>query len=256
MRTNLLKFGSASFMALAMVMGSFAQASSGAPTGTDINNGKKIFESGKGDVPACNSCHGPEGLGDDNMGTPRLAGQVYQFLVKQLEDFATDRRQDTTMFVMNTNAKGLSAQDRRDVSAYVNSLNKVTSGKQLQQASGGSDLAALQANGVVVGQSHLGKAIVNFGDAHRNIPACLSCHGHNGRGVDPVYPKIGEQKYVYLTNQLKKWRDGSRANDPLAQMQKVAQKLTDEDIANVAAYLTNAPQTTLGNTRVPVEHLP
>lgn len=258
MRTNLLKFGSASFMALAMVMGSPVQAKSyeSAPTGTDINNGQKIFENGKGDVPACNSCHGPAGLGDDNMGTPRLAGQMYQFLVKQLEDFATDRRQDTTMFVMNTNAKGLSAQDRRDVAAYVNSLTKVSRGKQLQQASGGSDLAALQANGVVVGQPHLGKGIVNFGDTHRKIPACLSCHGFNGRGVDPIYPKIGEQKYVYLTNQLKKWRDGSRANDPMAQMQKVAQQLTDEDIANVAAYLTNAPQTTLGNTGVPVEHLP
>jgi cytochrome c553 len=256
MRTNLLKFGSASFMALAMVMGSPVQASEGGPTGADKGNGQKIFENGKGDVPACNSCHGPAGLGDDNMGTPRLAGQGYQFLVKQLEDFATDRRQDTTMFVMNTNAKGLSSQDRRDVAAYVNSLTKATRGKQLQQASGGSDLAALQANGVVVGQPHLGKAIVNFGDTHRKIPACLSCHGFNGRGVDPVYPKIGEQKYVYLTNQLKKWRDGSRANDPMAQMQKVAQQLTDDDIANVASYLTNAPQTTLGNTGVPAEHLP
>jgi cytochrome c553 len=65
---------------------------------------------------------------------------------------------------------------------------------------------------------------------------------------------IGQQKLVYLTNQLKKWRDGSRANDPLAQMQKVAQKLTDEDIANVTTYLTNASPLTIGNSRVPERH--
>lgn len=256
MQTNLMKIGSASIMALVLAAVSPVQANENKVSGADANNGKAIFENGKGDVPACNACHGPAGLGDDNMGTPRLAGQVYHFVVKQLEDFATDRRTDTTMGVMNNNAKGLSAQDRRDVAAYVSTLNVVTSGKQLQEPSGGSDLAALSASGVAVGQSHLGKAIVNYGDAHRGIPACLSCHGYNGRGAGPVYPKIGEQKYVYLTNQLKKWRDGSRSNDPMGQMQAVAKKLTDEDINNVAAYLTKAPPASLGNSRVPSEHLP
>ena len=160
------------------------------------------------------------------------------------------------MYVMNANAKGLSAQDRRDVAAYLNSLDRTFEGKQLQESAGGSDLAALKEAGVQVGQSHVGKVIANYGMPERGIPACLSCHGHNGRGVDPIYPRIGEQKFNYLVNQLKKWRDGSRANDPMAQMQAVARKLTDDDIVNVAAYLTQAPQTTLGNTRIPVEHLP
>ena len=255
MRNYLINLGSASVVALAVAVAPSAYAS-GKVAGADYNNGKTIFENGKGDVPACNSCHGATGLGDDNMGTPRLAGQLYQFLIKQLDDFASDKRQDTTMYVMNANAKGLSAQDRRDVAAYVNSLDHSFAGKQLQDAAGGSDLAALKEAGVAVGQSHIGKVMVNYGVPERGIPACLSCHGHNGRGVDPMYPRIGEQKFNYLVNQLKKWRDGSRANDPMAQMQAVARKLTDEDIANVATYLTQAPQTTLGNTRVPVEHLP
>lgn len=255
MRNYLIKLGSASVVALAMAVAPSAYAS-GKVAGADYNNGKTIFENGKGDVPACNSCHGPQGLGDDNMGTPRLAGQLYTFLAKQLDDFATDKRQDTTMYVMNANAKGMSPQDRRDVAAYLNSMDRSFSGKQLQTASGGSDLSALKEAGVVVGQSHIGKVMVNYGVPERGIPACLSCHGHNGRGVDPMYPRIGEQKYNYLVSQLKKWRDGSRANDPMAQMQVVAKKLTDDDIANVAAYLTQAPQTTVGNTRIPVEHLP
>jgi cytochrome c553 len=59
---------------------------------------------------------------------------------------------------------------------------------------------------------------------------------------------------VYLVNQLKKWRDGSRANDPMAQMQKVARQLTDEDIINLASFLTNASPLSLGNTRTPEQH--
>ncbi len=254
MRTYLKKLGSASIVAMAVAVSpAFA---SGSVTGADLNSGKSIFENGKGDVPACTSCHGADGMGNDMMGTPRLAGQIYMFLAKQLDDYANDRRQDTTMFVMNANAKGLSPQDRKDVAAYLNSIGRIFSGTELQEASGGSDIAALKESGTEIGESHLGKALVNYGDLDRGIPACLSCHGHNGRGVDPMYPRIGEQKFTYLVSQLKKWRDGSRANDPMKQMQIVAQKLTDEDILNVATFLTQAPQTTMGNSRIPVEHLP
>lgn len=209
----------------------------------DLASGKTIFEQGKGDVPACVTCHGPEGLGDDAMGTPRLASQGFGFLIKQLEDFATDKRMDTTMFIMNTNAKGLTPQDRRDVAAYVASLDKPMVGSDMNQVK--------ELGSVPVGIRYIGKGLAQYGAPERGIPACHSCHGYNGRGAFPVYPRIGGQKYVYLTNQLKKWRDGSRANDPLSQMQKVAKKMTDDDIYNVATFLTSAPETTVGNARVP-----
>jgi len=209
----------------------------------DLDSGKKIFTDGKGDVPACTSCHGPEGLGDDALGTPRLAGQGFAFLIKQLEDFATDKRMDTTMFIMNNNAKGLSAQDKRDVAAYVASIDMPMTG---------SDMKAVKELGTTpVGVRYIGKGLAQYGAPERGIPACHSCHGYNGRGAFPVYPRIGGQKYVYIVNQLKKWRDGSRANDPMAQMQIVAKKLSDEDIYNVATFLTSAPATTVGNARVP-----
>ncbi|MBI5451072.1 MAG: c-type cytochrome [Gammaproteobacteria bacterium] len=215
----------------------------------NLASGEKIFKEGKGSVPACNSCHGEKGMGNDMMGTPRLAGQMSQFVVKQLEDFATDKRIDSTMFVMNANAKGLAEQDRRDVAAYVSSL-----GEEMPAADR-SNLAELKAAGTVVGETHLGKEIVQYGIVAKGVPACMSCHGYNGRGVDPIYPKLNGQKYVYLVNQLNKWRDGSRANDPLAQMRKVAAQLSDADIANVAAYLAaNAENTTIGNSRTPEQH--
>jgi len=233
-------FGAAAMMA-GPIAGS-AEISKG-----DLENGKKIFTEGKGAVPACTSCHGEDGMGNDMMGTPRLAGQVSQFLVKQLEDFANDKRMDTTMYVMNANAKAMSLQDRVDVAIYVNSL----------PADGNySNLDELKANGTQVGLPYLGKIVVNFGIEEKGVPACKSCHGFNGRGVDPLFPKLNKQKYVYLVNQLKKWRDGSRANDPMSQMQIVARNLSDADINNAAAYLAAAPETTMGNTRTPEMHMP
>lgn len=246
MQRSMFKMLTTSLSAAAMVGASVAAFAGG--VSVNLASGQKIFSEGKGDVPACNSCHGIDGMGDDAMGTPRLAGQVYQFLVKQLEDFATDKRQDTTMFVMNANAKGLSVQDRMDVSAYANSLAVNT--EKL------SNLSELSANGTEVGQTHIGKAIVNYGILDKDVPACASCHGYNGRGVDPIYPEINRQKYTYIVNQLKKWRDGSRANDPLEQMQKVARKLSDDDIMNAAAYLSGASPLTMGNTGEPIEHKP
>ena len=206
----------------------------------DLNNGKKIFTEGKGTVPACNSCHGPEGLGDDNMGTPRIAGQFYTFLHKQLEDYASDKRTDTTMFIMNANAKGLTEQDRKDVATYLASLRKKGDTKT-------SNLEELKAAGIAVGLPHKGKSLVYWGGNDKGIPACYSCHGFNGMGAPPIFPMIGQQRYVYLVNQLKKWRDGSRTNDPKGAMQAVAKKMSDEDINNAAAYLTTTSFYSSGN---------
>lgn len=223
-----------------------AALASGGPQG-DTENGKNIFMNGKGDtVPACTSCHGENGLGNDAMGTPRLAGQGYAFIVKQLKDFATDKREDTTMYIMNANAKGLTEAEMRDLAAYVNGLDK-------DPASSASDMALMTDMEIPVGVRYLGKGLAQHGAPDRGIPACHSCHGFNGRGAAPLYPVIGGQRYPYLISQLKKWRDGSRANDPMSQMQIVARKMTDEDIHNVATFLTSAPNTTMGNDRVPGE---
>lgn len=153
------------------------------------------------------------------------------------------------MSVMNFNAKGLTAADRVDVAGYVSTKLKIDDKKL-------SDLKELTAAGQTVGSTYLGKAIVLYGMPEKNVPACQSCHQYNGRGQEPIYPQIGLQKYVYLTNQLKHWRDSSRANDPLAQMRHVADKLSDEDIANVASYLITAPRTTPGNNFEPESHIP
>ncbi len=217
-----------------------------------LSNGEAIFTQGKGNAPACSSCHGADAMGIDAMETPRLAGQVAEFLVKQLEDFATDRRMGLGAgVVMNVFAKELSAEDRRDVAAYLSMQGR----DRATSATGASNLAELKEMGMAVGEPHLGLRLVNYGAPERDIPACRSCHDFNGRGVEPIYPMLSEQKYVYLVNQLKYWRDGSRNNDPREQMQKVARNMTDEDIINAAAYLTGASPYPAGSIRIPERHV-
>ncbi|HLW25603.1 MAG TPA: c-type cytochrome [Steroidobacteraceae bacterium] len=69
---------------------------------------------------------------------------------------------------------------------------------------------------------------------------CASCHGSDGRSaVMPQYPKIGGQNLEYLINALKAYRDGRRQGTYAAMMGLVAKPLSDEDIANLAAYIAS-----------------
>jgi len=207
----------------------------------NVTAGKQLFENGKEGVSACQSCHGEKGLGIDAMQTPKLANDGYAYIVKQLTNFADDARTDMTLGVMNMFAKQLTVEERRNVAAYLNTL---------PPESDPSDLVALKAGGTEVGEPYKGEILVKYG-VYGKAPACQSCHGYNGRGADPIYPAIGQQKYVYLVNQLKRWRDGSRANDPIGMMRAVAKNLSDEDIYNAAAYLSRAPKSTVGDGFVP-----
>jgi len=176
------------------------------------------------------------------MGAPRLANIGYGYVVKQLTNFSQDKRTPGGVgVVMPVFAKALSEQDRRDVAGYVNTLKTTP---EL------SDLNDLKAGGQQVGVAYKGAEIAEHGTT--KVSACASCHQYNGRGVDPVFPRIGQQKYVYLINQLHNWRANdadiaggavARTNDPAGMMRAIAKKLSDEDIYNVAAYLSSAPPT-------------
>jgi len=196
----------------------------------DVDKGQAIYNEGKGDATACGGCHGEKSLGMDAMESPRLAniGEIYVF--KQLNDYATDKRTDPGAGAAMTDiAKALNEQDRRDVAAYLDAFEYETEP---------SDLKALAADGGKVGDPKKGKIIMTNGIKPK-IPACKNCHGLSGRSQN--IPAIHQQKYVYLVNQLNRYRDGSRANDhavfKVGIMRGIAKKLSDENIADVAAYL-------------------
>lgn len=76
--------------------------------------GKKIFQDGIAGVPPCKSCHGEhaEGMGP----IPRLAGQHRDYLVEQLQNFASNARANE---IMHANSKPLTADEIREVTAYI-----------------------------------------------------------------------------------------------------------------------------------------
>ncbi len=62
---------------------------------------------------------------------------------------------------------------------------------------------------------------------------CRTCHGMDGIGKLPNVPNIGGESDFYLTKQLKAFRAGRRRDE---QMAIIARDLTDQDIADLAAY--------------------
>lgn len=68
------------------------------------------------------------------------------------------------------------------------------------------------------------------------VKACIGCHGPAGKSANPdIYPATAGKDAAFLVEQMKAFRDGTRAS-PL--MTPMAAGLTDDDIANLAAYLS------------------
>lgn len=71
---------------------------------------------------------------------------------------------------------------------------------------------------------------------------CQGCHGVTGyKNAYPNYhvPRIGGQSAQYLTNALTEYRKGARKHPT---MQAQAQSFSEQDIADIAAYLSELKQ--------------
>ena len=67
---------------------------------------------------------------------------------------------------------------------------------------------------------------------------CVACHGADGNSTDPQYPRLAGQHANYLERALLDYRSGDRKNPIMAGF---VAGLTDEDIANLAAYFASQP---------------
>jgi len=65
---------------------------------------------------------------------------------------------------------------------------------------------------------------------------CAVCHGEYGVGVLPNAPNLAGQPEVYLTEQLKAYRSGTRSNEI---MSVIAKPLTDAEIADLSAWFAS-----------------
>ncbi|MCS0349463.1 c-type cytochrome [Vibrio diabolicus] len=65
---------------------------------------------------------------------------------------------------------------------------------------------------------------------------CAACHGTDGIAVIPGYPNLKGQNEQYIISSIKAYKNKERTGGLAAVMQAQASLLSDEDIANLAAY--------------------
>ena len=149
---------------------------------------------------------------------PKLAGQSAQYIVRQLTNFKSGKRQNPIMLGMAT---PLSTQDMRDIAAYFASKTPVP---------GVADQALVER----------GEKLFRQGDPARGVPACMACHSIDGRGnPGAMYPQLASQHAQYIEATLKAWHDGTSWGDDAHSkiMPSIAKKLDADEITAVASYI-------------------
>lgn len=184
------------------------------------------IEAGRQKSAACAGCHMPDG-NTVNPEWPKIAGQIPNYMVKQLTAF---KNGDRVNQIMDPFVKPLSHQDIEDIAEYFGS-QKVKPGV---------------AN---TAQLALGEKIYKKGKFYTPLTACTGCHGMNGEGnhsweelmaapPSVLAPAIRGQNATYIVRQLLAFKTKERTNDVGGVMQKIALQMTNEQIEAVAQYIT------------------
>ena len=182
-----------------------------------LGSGPALAQAPQSVQQSCMVCHGQAGENTIYPIVPRLNGQQVQYLAWQLQQFKKHTRADqNAQIYMWPVAQALDQQDIQALAKYYAAQSPMHS-------------ASSPRPGVSAG-----KQIFLQGIASQGIPACMACHAVNatGRGT---FPRLAGQRYGYMVQQLKYLHDGSRAN-PI--MQPIAEKLTIQQMQDVAAYLS------------------
>jgi cytochrome c553 len=167
----------------------------------------------------CAACHGPDG-NSVAPANPKIAGQIPEYLQKQLRDFkAQDGKKPLReSAIMNGMAANLSDADVKALATYY------AGQAQKPSAAADKDLAAQ------------GQKLWRGGDLAHGIPACAGCHGPAGAGIPAEFPRLSGQFADYIVAQLTAFREGKRTNDTNGVMRGVAAHLNDGQIRAVAEY--------------------
>lgn len=183
----------------------------------DLELGAKIVQQGNtsGAAP-CMACHGMDGAGMPGADFPRLAGKDADYLVKQIHDYRNETRISPVMLPI---ANALTDEEIVAASEYFAAQEAAYPSVEISD----DDL-------------ELGRVLADEGNWDSYVPSCSSCHGPNGIGVGDAFPALIGQHAAYTVKQFDQWRADARHNDPFGMMHAVAVRLTDEEIAAVAAW--------------------
>ena len=178
-----------------------------APPKVDVAKGQALSRQ------VCGACHSADGS-RGAPANPIIAGQHPEYLVKQLEEFKSGKRNNP---VMKGFASSLSEADMQSVAAFY-------AGKQARPGTAkNKELYTL------------GQKIYRGGIADKQVPACAGCHSPTGAGIPSQYPRVGGQHADYTEAQLTGFRSGQRANS--APMTAIASRMSDREIKAVADYI-------------------
>ncbi len=75
-------------------------------------------------------------------------------------------------------------------------------------------------------------------DGQRLYATCAACHGTNGTGVGNALPSLAGQPKDALIASMRAFKAGTR---PATIMHQIAKGYTDEQIEQIAAFLSTAP---------------
>jgi cytochrome c553 len=187
-------------------------------------------QAGATKAAACAACHGLDGNATDPTLYPRIAGQSERYISQQLALFKSGERANA---IMQPFASALSAQDMRDIGAYFST----------QRSGAGIADDSVIASGPNKGMKfyEVGQKLYRSGDASRDVPACMACHGPSGAGnPGPAYPHVGGQQSWYTARRLQEYRAGTTTVRDAALfnvMSTVAKSLTDEEIQSLSSYM-------------------
>lgn len=174
-------------------------------------------EAGQAKAITCTACHGPDG-NSVNPQWPSIAGQHPLYIVEQLQAFKNGTRTEPLMLGQ---AMMLSDDDMSNLAVYFS--QKTTATKVI------ADPATLD---------H-GQRLYRGGSRENQTPACIACHGPNGRGNPAAsHPSLKGQYAVYIAKQLRDYASGARRSDGSTRvMRDIASKLSEEDIVAVSSYV-------------------
>ena len=182
-------------------------------------------------VAACSACHGKEGRAATDGYYPRIAGKPAGYLFNQLQNFREGRRQYPLMAYM---VQHLSDAYLQEIAAYFADQHPPYPPPQAAQVSA----AVLER----------GRTLAQQGDAAKQVPACVACHGQRLTGVAPAIPGLLGVPRDYLSSQFGAWQNGVRRAKAPDCMAQITSRLSLDDISAVSAWL--AAQT------VPADPLP
>jgi cytochrome c553 len=163
----------------------------------------------------CAACHGPGGNSLVPI-FPRLAGQQPDYTAKQLTEFLSGKRKNEAMAPILSSIK---EGDVAGLAAYF-AAQKPHKGEPQDAA-----LAAV------------GKKLFEDGNVDSGVPACVGCHQAGGVGNER-YPRLAGQHAAYVVQQITSFKAGVRNNDKGRVMRSVAERLTPQEMAAVAEYVS------------------